>query len=314
MITHQVNNLKMFNSVIEELKEKPLLISSIPEFQTSFDNFNTLATTINKISTEQSIELSGIKENKLSLKDTLAASVGKIAAGVCAYAQKNKMHDLENETNITIKSIYKLNDIDIQLKTNTILSLANLHAADIVSFGIVVADITKLKSDLKSFSEHYDDPTIAIANRRFDTEKLVPLFAEASEILHKEIDKFMLIISFTDSDYYKKFKIAREIWDRHGKTREMLIAEGVGIISVLINAAFDASSLEDVKVELLINGEVVDTTYTDENGQTFFESVHTGTCIIRASQETFETKQTEEITVQPGDDLNIELSLDASPL
>jgi glycosyltransferase involved in cell wall biosynthesis len=314
MITHQLNSLKMFNSVIAELKLETLIVSSIPEFESSFTNFNTLVTGINKISTEQSLELSGIKDNKQSLKNSLAASAAKVAAGVCTYAHKNKMYDLENETNITIKSIYKLNDIDIQLKANTIISIATLHTADIVSFGIVAADITNLKADLKSFSEHYDDPTIAIANRRFDTEKLIPLFAEANEILHKEIDKFMLIISFVNSDFYKKFKIAREIWDRHGKTREMLIAEGVGIISVSTNAAFDASTLEDVKVDLLIDGVLVDTTYTDENGLTFFESVHTGKCIIRASQETFETKQSEEIIVQPGDEFNIELALDASPV
>ncbi len=122
----------------------------------------------------------------------------------------------------------------------------------------------------------------------------------------------MVVVSASEPDFYNIYRNGRNIIDRRGKTREQNKIEGVGTINLIVSAAIDGSLLEEVIADLMVNGLVVETISSDENGEVCFEDVVAGKYIVVVSQETFNDKQSDEIEVQPGDIINLELSLDAT--
>jgi hypothetical protein len=312
MKARQQNTVNMMNLVITVCEKAIAIIAGIAELQSSYTSFKSIVSSILDTAKEQMVELKGIATVKSNLKNSLARSAVKVAAAIKAFAHKNKMFDLEEEMSYTERALFKLTDLNIQKVASHIFDKATLHAAEIVNFGITSADITKLSADIKSFSLHYNDPTAAIEMRKHYTTKLDKLISDASDILNNEMDPLMKVLSFTDADFYDIYKNSRNIIDRHGKTREHKIEEGIGTIYVTSTATIDGSFLENVKVDLIQNSVVIDTAYTDENGEAILDNVKAGTYIVELNQETFNPKQSDEFKLIPGDELSLELSMDAS--
>ena len=126
------------------------------------------------------------------------------------------------------------------------------------------------------------------------------------------MDLLMVVIAKKNPDVAEIYNNSRNIIDRHGKTHENKIAEGVGTVYTTASATYDGSLLENATTTLIHNGEVVETIYTDEVGEATFDNVKAGTYIIEISQDTYNPKQSNEFIVQPGDELTIDLALDAS--
>jgi hypothetical protein len=312
MKTRQQNTVNMMNLVKTVCENALAIISVIPELLASFNIFKNILTLILSVAKEQSLELKGITQVKNALKISLSRSATIVAVALKTYAHKNKLYDLEKEVNFTEYTIFRLSDLDIQKIAGHILDKATEHAADIIPYGVIAADITTLTNDLQAFTTNYNNPVAAIELRKHYTAKLDELITQANDVLHNEMDGLMKIISKTEPDFYAIYKNARNIIDRHGKTLQQKVSEGIATIYVTATAAIDNSLLESVKVDLIQNAVIIETQFTDENGEVTFDKVKAGQYIVELSQETFNPKQSAEFTIAPGDELSFELSLDAS--
>ncbi len=312
MLQKQNNWLNMATTSLLVLDTEPLVVNSIVELGESVSGLRSCVKSIRATATEQVQNIKGVAQEKLLNKTNLAHSAALVAAGLKTFAHKNKMYDLETRVKCKEKSLLKLNDNMLIEKADFILQKVKEHQTALMPYGIVVADTTNLSDYLTIYLEKYNNPTLAIEKRKFYTKKLSVQFSILSDILRNEIDELMIIIANTHPDLYKLYKNARVIIDRHGKTKEDKVVEGIGDISTTVCAAFDGSVIEGVELELIDSKDkVVLTVETDEMGVGYFEKVVAGTYRIRAKQDTYIDKLSEEIIVNPGDELEIDMMLEA---
>jgi hypothetical protein len=312
MKTRQENRLNMYNNVISIFEKFTTVIAAFLQLKDSVTRFKNIIQKINKTIIEQEAEISGITLAKQNLRLSLIHMLAITAAALKVFAHKNHNMELEGEVDLSENAISKLSDILLIEKSNLILTRANTYALQLVDFGIDASELVTLASTIDSFELQYNNPVIAIERSKYFTELLATLFSETNDILFNELDPLMLVISDEQAEFYNLFKNARNIIDRHGKSRKQLIAEGIATVTLNVSATIDDSPREGALVELLINDVVTSTVDVDELGEAYFEAVPAGLCSFRVSQETFTTKQTAPITIQPGDELTLDIQLDAS--
>ena len=302
----------MFSTSLSVLDSKPAVINSILALAASVVKFRDYVSGIRSVATEQVTDTRGIAQDKLLNKNKLAHSAAIVAAALKAYAHTIKNSDLEKMVSCKEKSMLKSNDNMLIEKSDIIAKKGQKHLTELADYGVEAANITTLNAHLDLYLQKYNDPTLAIEKRKSYTKKLTSLFSQASDILRNEIDPLMYIVSNTDADLYELYLNARVTIDRHGKSHEHKVAEGIGDISTTVLASFDGSAIEGSTLELVQNEEVVATIETDELGEGYFENVPAGNYQVRATQTTYIPKLSEEISVEPGDDIEVELMLEAS--
>jgi hypothetical protein len=302
----------MFNAVNAVKNQNLAAVDSVPAVKAAFTKFENKFNEIETVLQLQIKNIKGYAAVKNDLTVSLCSSATTLSAALFAYGVSSNNQLIKEGSDYTHSDFTRMRDTILVENCYNLHKLADDNLAALVPYNIDAPFLTSFLTLVQQTETANPSPTVERSHRKAYTSQLNVLFREAMNILTEEVDKTMLLLKSTYPDFFQHYKNARIIIDLHGKTKATKTEEGIGTVNLVVTAAVDSSLLENVKAVLTSNAVEIETLYTDEEGEVIFEEVKPGNYIITLSLETYNNKQTDEFTIVPGDELSLEISLDAS--
>jgi hypothetical protein len=172
-----------------------------------------------KAITSRNQEHSGTSGATAAKNSAIAAMIDKgysIANALFLYGRKSDDEEIKAACRLTQSDFNHFNETDLEKCCTTILTLAQVHAAELVTYRISSDDITSLQTSLETYRKKSDIRDDKSAGSKVAREVLFQLFASIDETLKEDIDRMMDGVKSDNIDFYNKYFAARVIKDFGG--------------------------------------------------------------------------------------------------
>jgi len=286
----QFNHLNMFRAVSKHASNNQAITDTILAFKNGIIALNVKITAIQTTSGEQDLAISGVTTNKNQLQETLVQSTFSVISPVKAYAVSIGDTTLEEQMNLSVTDLQRLNDDALGQDAQTLLDIVNPLILSLGDYGITPAIITSWQTDITNYLDALANPRIAITHRATLTGELVTLFSEANAILKKTLDPVSISFKAANPHYLSDYQKAREIIDLgQGTTR---IKGKCTLVSPDGTPVFNA--------KIIINEQNIQTT-SDVDGLFVLEPDAPATITLTVSGSTIQTQKTPPFEVKQGE-------------
>lgn len=220
MTRTEMNKLAMYHAVDAVFDVyQPVIEAYLPlnGAVASFKN-NLSAITI------RNLEHSGTSGATAAKNTAIAAMIEKgysIANALFLYGRKAGDEEIKAVCRLTQSDFNHFNETELEKCCTTILTLAQAHAAELVTYRISSDDITSLQTSLETYRKKSDIKDDKSAGSKVAREVLFQLFASIDETLKEDTDRMMEGVKSDNIDFYNKYFAARVIKDiggSHNKT------------------------------------------------------------------------------------------------
>ena len=188
-------------------------------------------------------------------------------------------------------------------KARLIYETAQPLAAELIIYLVTEDDINAINTLMRQYEEAIPEKRAAVAESKASTDTMRTVFHEIDFLLKDKLDNLMVIFRSSNLDFFKTYTNARIIIDlgrRKGTAGKTTIS---GIV-------------EDFSPELPINGAYV---WVVEKGISFTTGIdgrftldvgEAGNYTIRAEKQNYLNYSTDPISLQKGDQIEIEIELE----
>ncbi len=301
----------MSKETVSVCKQNSAIIATIPALQSAIDRLEIKNNEIDIALQAQIISIKGITRDKLRLKALCVANIVKVSSAVSSYAHSINDAALEDKMRYTASSLMRMREEFLIAVGYNVFTISTTYAAGIVTFGINAAMLAALESAVKDFEAIMLGPKEARDNRKMLTAKLDKLFAEADEIIHKEIDPLIQVLPDIHNDFIQVYRNARTIINYRGRPAPPPAETGFGAIYGTVTNNVDGSPIEDAFVVI---GETGFTANTDDDGDFLFEQIPTGIYIIKVTAATYVPEVIENIEVLPDADVTLSIGMNSEEI
>lgn len=308
MNTRIKNRFHMLKVVHDTCTESVTAINSIPACK---DAYIRLGEIIGKMEDSLKVQIAdhkGLTKEKNYLKELLAETTVAVASGMMSYAHNKHDYSLEEEMRCSIAKLVKMNDDVMAERCETIKDKGNDLVAELADYAVDATLLAKLTDRIKDFEKIYPKVSEAIDARKMHTAKLDDLLSEASDLLKNEMDRVVLLLADSYSDFKKVYKNSRAIDDYRGRRNATELPAGFGSISGIVNNSVDSGLIEDALVT--IEG-INMTATTDEDGEFYFEKVPVGVYTLKVSAETYNDETITAVEVLAGVGITVDVGMNS---
>ena len=307
------NKFSMFNTVITAKKQNPLAVDSVPAVKSNFLKFENKVAEIENIIKLQIKSTKGYTNLKKECTGILCESAVFVSSALYAFASSNDKPLVKDGSDFSPSDFGKMRDSILVENCRNIHKLATDNLTDLVPYNIDSSFLLQFQKEIDDTAQVNPIPTVEIKHRKVYTYQLAVLFQEATNILTNELDKTILLLKKTYSDFYKLYKNSRAIIDLKGKSNT-IVSNDETITSAIIGFVYneiDSSLIEDAVVEIEIL-EISDN--TDEDGEYYLEKVPKGTYTIKASAPSYNQKEIPKVALADKEILSLDIYLTPSEL
>ncbi|TAJ15199.1 hypothetical protein DMA11_01985 [Marinilabiliaceae bacterium JC017] len=209
----QSNKLDAYMNVKGVLNANRSITEPYPILIRVIDDFFALVANIKAISTDTTVDTSGVTEQKSAIKERLAVHTSELAASASAFATDQGDIAMEAMLDFTYSDIRYARD-------NEAINIASVVAKELEKYDGELVDYLISDEDqslLTTLIDQFQDVTMTKGNQRSqgvsDTKKLALLFRETDELLTKKLDRLLMRMRSKAPAFYDSYLNARSIID-----------------------------------------------------------------------------------------------------
>jgi hypothetical protein len=228
MNDRQNAKLNMAQRVSDVCAENRNLYGTITPFTTAVDELNTSIEDIRRVEKEQSsTSVTGASRVKHEAEDAMVDQ--SLMTANCLYVIGFTTHDPELLllSSVSAASFYKTEGNEKLALATRILDLATQHAAELAPYGETVG-VARMQEVIERYRPTISKPMNTIGNRKQKTTSLYQLFAALDSVFYDKLDKLIVLLKQSHSDFYNEYKTARNLINtsaRHRKTESNEVKE-----------------------------------------------------------------------------------------
>lgn len=297
MNARQGAKFNMYRAVEYSCEQNAAVIAAAPAFETAFLEFKAKIVEISQTTQQKSKSLTGVRRDKIKLKQTVCNKADEIARLLYVYAVNSKNYQLKAEMDVSAYKLMRLNEIVLGSRCQHVYNRAAQNLANLSDYGITSQSLNELQTAIENYENSVSKPRLAISIRKTLVSNLRQLFKEADEILRERMDKLIVVFKAQNPDFVRTYKFSRTIVDEPTTTTQLK--------GIVVNKS-DQTPIKNAAITI---AELAKTVSTDEKGIYKFKPLPHGAYTVRVSAENFTDFETEELEVKMGkiNRLNIEL-------
>ncbi len=212
--------LEMFDDVVDVLDTEKDIYTGVTSITAQRDNLKAISVEIKKNEATLKNSTIGKTESKYVSEDELIHDAVVVAGGIYAYAATAGLTDLQALSDLSIRDFKRMRDTDVPVKATSILEKAEELGEALLPYGITAALITELRDDISIYNEKVSDQGAGFVNKSTARATITALF-KRGDIAVNILDKIMKQYQKSHTEFYTKYKTARNIWNKATKHTEV---------------------------------------------------------------------------------------------
>jgi hypothetical protein len=296
----QKAKLTMYQGIEKLCSDNPAIIATVAAFVTALTAFKAIIAAIGDMAQLKDTNLSGIAEDKTTLKQMLAQLAAYIAGLIYAYASATANNTLKEEVNFNYSQLLKTRDAELPLRCQIIHDKAVENIDALADYGITSARLTELQTAIDEYEAAAPKPRAAIGSRKTYKANLVELFKQGDKILNEQMDKIVPAFRSSHPDFYNTYINLRDIPDPSTTTTQLK-----GVVTSLSGG----TAVKDAIVTVVELGK---TAKTNSSGTYHFKPIPNGTYTVLVTAEGFNNFEVDGITVKLGQINHLDVELVSS--
>ena len=206
----------MFNTVSAYMEKNKSTWNGNKAIEDTLVDLNNGIAAIAASAGKQQAPTGGATDEKELVRLALEEKILEIAAQLSSLADRNGDVNLAAQVELTLSSLDKLSDEDLETTSKRISGLATARLAALADYQITQADVAELDALTARFHGVKSAPRIAIAGRAGQTTTLPRLIAASTSLLRNQLDKQMIKFRKSNPEFYAGYQSARAVVDRGG--------------------------------------------------------------------------------------------------
>jgi hypothetical protein len=304
MTKSQENKLSAYEAVDTclSLDENQPIWTSLEPFVDLVTQFRMCKGRIYEIAIAQNHIITGTTKDKSEVRTALEEAIIKVINAVVAYAISITDTNLEETISYSVRQIRVSRDTGLVEIAANVYNIAFPLRQHLPTFYVTEADVVLVQTLADNFRQQVGIPRHEKVIIKGATYNLMQEFAQADEILNKKIDKMILVFRPAHPNFVKKYFDAREIINlgiRHSGP--------VGRLTGTVYKAGTQVPLSNATIRVPGKNRQ---TKTDDNGNYVLVFRKKTTITLQVTLEGYQTYPSAEITIKPGDQINLKIELE----
>lgn len=293
----QESKYNMYKAVSSFLNNtNPILISKMPQMDEAVLNLQNNITEIQQILEKQIQNYSGIKVSKDVTKTEIVNAIFVLAGQVRSFAVNTNNIVLLDEVYYTITKLRAMTDANLIINASIIIEKAHQNLTNLTEYGVTPTSLSEIVALLDQFSLKLAQPRNAIASKTEKTQLIKHAFAKTDLLLNQKMDALVIILKFSDPQFYNIYHNNRQIT----KPAYTTLAISVTVTDI------DNQPLQKVKATIEGYTKIYKTT---ANGRFHVKSLPEGMHMITFRLPNYKT-QTLNVPVIKGTRNNLKVTLE----
>lgn len=303
MNTFIENLLSMYKATKGVCDDNITLINTNAGVAGLYAHYLVLLKEMDDISRDQSMNRTGVAEDKQFARNKLNLSIERSAGYIVAHFRNVHNFSIANSVDKALSTVQAMADQTVIVHGQLVVNILTGNQAQLAPFGVDAAYIDSYNITLTNYITLVATPTTARNIRKTLTKLQKQKAQEISLFLRKELDKAMTGLKDDHMDIYLTYKNARRI------VKNGIRHHNFGVIS---------GTVKDGDSHLVLDGalvEVVGTTtklVTNESGMFTIIDVPPGTYTLQISVGGYAIKTIENIAVTTKETTSLEVLMEAS--
>lgn len=175
--------------------------------------FRRLLLNIGENVKNQEIDISGITQNKLDMKDSFIDNTIDVQSRIASLASAIGDKSLYNQVDKSASELSDLGDISLFEHGQLLIDIAAERKDALQPYGIDDKMMEEYGKEAKAYIDYSQEPRKAIAARKTATANLATLIPELSYYMSYTVDTNMIRFHKTNPEFYAAYTSARNIVD-----------------------------------------------------------------------------------------------------
>lgn len=207
------NKIAMYKSVSDVLKANATSWEGIPAFVSKIEEFDAKVHLMEEKEQYQKTVSLGVGLVAKTGKEEGYNKLLRIAAGLRSHASETKNEKLLLEVKFLKSATLNRPRMEFLTKVDTLIARANEHSAELVNFGITLAEIESLSGYRTELDALLNSHRSAIIKRKSTNAELSDLEKELDTLIKYGIDSLVIILKDSNPVFYSKYMNARLVID-----------------------------------------------------------------------------------------------------
>lgn len=200
----------MFRDVQAHLMKFTDVTGSLPEFESTLNEFRQNTDLIEKIANLQSFNKTGFAKEKMQLRNVLEMITLDNTLKLEAYGKMKNNIVLTKEVSFNKSKLSKAKDNILPVYAQMVYDKAQENLSGIGAYGITEETQSLLKNTIEAYKASIGKPRMGQKEKKEATRQIQELFSMQEQILEK-IDSLLNIIRLKNPDFYNRYKELRKV-------------------------------------------------------------------------------------------------------
>lgn len=309
MNTKDEARLSMYQAVIDFLKKNTEITVPLPQFAVIFlaleQNLGKLLT----LGQELGSDRSGVTVTKKEQQADIELRSVNLSGKMVAYATLENNNDLLTLIKLTKSTLRKSKDNELVAHALKLCDAAEAHLGDLATYNVTQDEITALKDLCASFLIMIPKP----GENKKDKAEVLQAFKKMlkdTDALLAKLDAIMLIIRFTNTEFYDHYNSSRSIVNTGArklalqcKVTDANTGKGLAGATVVFEPVNGTAMKTKAGADLVKNVKIA-----SAKGGLNLKTLPTGTYLVTVSKEGF-VPQTVTVYVNEGELTSVNVAL-----
>lgn len=302
MNDHQEEKVSMGLGAQIVLRNFNTVYDRIPEFVTLVGAYDDSIDDILSVQVIQELNRSGVTISKANLADSVINTSITFRNAIVSYAELKNDIDLIKNVSYTDSVLKHSRDVELFQRSRVIYNAATPIIAQLQPYGILPADLTAFQTDRLAYLAIIGEPRIATVVRASATKLLVTKFRIFSKLLHR-LDNAVPGFIKVNPDFVSQYKGARIIVNtgrRKSGSKNIVLTGTIRHFETLALMPGATVTIVETGQTLVVGSDA------------FFKFILTepGIYTLRVDLAGFQTYTEDGISMESGNELNIDIELE----
>lgn len=195
----------------------PGIVSVVEEFESLLSNLNT------KLNAQSSVT-KGVKLEKDSFLEEFTNRMSALKKGLYLYALQTSDQELRERNKESRSTLRSTPATRLEVFINVLLEDLDAYGNALTNAGISAEMIQEFRDQALQFEQRKNSVRQAIIDRSIETKAITDLEKQLNALLIEQLDRYVSVLSTTDSNFYAEYKAARKIIGKGGGSKDQVPA------------------------------------------------------------------------------------------
>lgn len=286
MTNKQESRLSMYQAVADFLLKNSETTNPLPNFASLFALLQQNIASLLLVVKDQTSNRSGIAENKKEQRADVELRTITLSGKLVAYATVENNKELLALIRLTKSELSTCADNVLVSHAVKVCDAAEAQLPNLAAYMVTAAEITGLRDTCTAYLLKMPQPMENRRDGKQTTLSLTVLMKDTDALLLK-LDAIMLIIRFSNSGFYDRYKNSRSVintasrsWALKGTVTDSLTSQGLAGVTLTIEPVNGTAGKSKGGSELSKNVKI-----TAAKGGFTVKTLENGTYMVTASKE-----------------------------